>query len=74
MKRNDAGASDALARYLGDDFEVYERPSGIVGVRRKALTGIPDYGTTITLPLTCRINGERANMDRGIPQGNPVPY
>lgn len=42
----DNGQADALARYLGADFEVHQRDSGIVGVRRKALDTVPDYGTT----------------------------
>ena len=68
FKGNPAAAA-ALLRYLGEDFEL-----SLLGVRRKQLGVTPDYGTTQVKPLICRINGKRASMDRGIPQGSPVPY
>ena len=69
-----SSAAEALARYLGEDYEAYTRQSGRQGVRLKKPDGKPNYGTTKVSPLSARINTERAPMQSGIPQGSPVPY
>lgn len=70
----DTGPAEALARYLGEDFEVHVRQSGIVGVRRKPLTTAPDWGITkVDLDTTYRATMWYKHF-QGIPQGQPVPY
>lgn len=70
----DTGHADALARYLGPDFEVHVRQSGIVGVRAKPLTVTPDWGTTKVEPLEARPYTAIHGHSKSIPQGQPVPY
>lgn len=71
----DPNAALALARYLGDEFEAHQRPSGIWGTRRVPLSVTPDFGATKVEP--CRETYCKTMWYRhfnGVPQGSPVPY
>lgn len=82
LKQQDPNAAIALGRYLGEaEYEAYQRPSGIWGVKRKPLYLAPDWGTTkvskhdqIAFLLASPVFVHWTAPNQHIRQGQPVPY